>query len=193
MVKLARAGDRVRGVRLHRDAADGEAQHVVGSCISAFSAVMARTMSCTASRRSASGVVPACAVSPVSVTVNQRLPWMPVTTPISRCLRLPAAGPARYAPRHRRAARRRAGGAAGRLRPRDARRARRRSARRRDRSRPAKSSMRARAAPGHAAHAAGGEAAAFLVGPGHHLDRAARADTFASCSAASASSPAITP
>ena len=55
-----------------------------GSCISAFSAAIARTMSCTASRRSASGVVPACAVSPVSVTVNQRLPWMPVTTPMSR-------------------------------------------------------------------------------------------------------------
>ena len=30
------------------------------------------------------------------------------------------------------------------------------------------------ATPGHAAHAAGGEAAAFLVGPGHHLDRAAQ-------------------
>ena len=29
-----------------------------------------------------------------------------------------------------------------------------------------------KATPGHAAHAAGGETAAFLVGPGHHLDRA---------------------
>ena len=55
-----------------------------GSCISAFSALIARTMSCTASRRKESGAVPACAVSPVSSTTNQRLPWMPVTTPMSR-------------------------------------------------------------------------------------------------------------
>jgi len=33
--------------------------------------------------RFASGAVPACAVSPVSSTTNQRLPWMPDTTPMS--------------------------------------------------------------------------------------------------------------
>ena len=54
-----------------------------GSVISAFSALMARTMSCTASLRRLSGAVPAWADSPRSSTRNQRLPWMPVTTPMS--------------------------------------------------------------------------------------------------------------
>ena len=54
-----------------------------GSCNRAFSAVTARTMSCMASRRRPNGAVPACALAPVSVTLNQRLPWMPVTTPMA--------------------------------------------------------------------------------------------------------------